>query len=69
MGYTYNKLYFTIKNKWSNTQRVVTMSNVEDVRLAHKYVYYKHTTNMEDIVSIHDRSRKNVFTLKGGFRR
>lgn len=63
----YNKIFFNIKNKWTNSTRTVTMSNCEDIREAHKYAYYKHTSNLEDIVSITDSRKKPLFCLYRGF--
>lgn len=64
-----NKYLITIKNKWTNSTRVVTVNHTENVQQVHKYAYYKHTTNLEDITSIVDYRKENVFTLRGGFRR
>lgn len=63
------KLLLTIKNKWTNSSRVVALNNFSDVQLAHKYAYYKYTTNLEDIVSITDSSQNRLFSLKSGFYR
>lgn len=61
------KLLITIKNKWTNSKRVVALDNFSDVQLAHKYAYYKYTSNLEDIVMITDSSNYKLFTLKYGF--
>lgn len=63
------KLVVTIKNKWTNSSRIVMLKNFTDIQKAHKYAYYNHTSNLEDIVSISDQYKNNLFTLKGGFRR
>jgi hypothetical protein len=66
---TPKKLVVTIKNKWTNSSRVVTLNKFADVQLAHKHAYYMYTTNLEDIVSITDSYKNKLFTLKTGFRR
>ena len=63
------KFVITIKNKWTNSSIVVTISKFNDVRVAQKYAYYNHTSNLEDIVCITDQRKDTVFTLRGGFRR
>lgn len=63
------KLVVNIKNKWTNSSRVVMLKNFADIQQAHKYAYYRHTNNLEDIVSITDQYKNSLFTLKGGFRR
>lgn len=63
------KLLVTIKNKWTNSTRIVALNNFSDVQLAHKYAYYKFTTNLEDIVKITDNSNNRLFSLKSGFYR
>ena len=63
------KFVITIKNKWTNSSRFITLNKFADVQLAHKFAYYKHTNNLEEIVSITDSSRNKLFTFKGGFRR
>lgn len=63
------KYLITIKNKWTNSERRLTVSKINDVQLAHKYAYYNHTSNLEDIVSIVDNRKNTVFTLRGGFRK
>lgn len=62
------KFIVTIKNKWTNSTRIVTVSKYENAQLVHKYAYYNHTNNLEDIVSIVDNRKNTVFTLRGGFR-
>lgn len=63
------KLLITIKNKWTNNKRVVALDNFSDVQSAHKYAYYKYTSNLEDIVLITDNKNQKLFTLKTGFSR
>jgi len=63
------KLVVTIKNKWTNSSRFVVLNNFTDIQQAHKFAYYKHTNNLEDIVSISDKYKNTYFTLKGGFRK
>lgn len=63
------KFVVTIKNKWTNSSRIVSVSKFSDVQLAHKFAYYKHTNNLEDIVSITDQHKNIYFTIKAGFKR
>ena len=63
------KFVVTIKNKWTNSSRVVTVSKFSDVQLAHKFAYYNYTTNLEDIISISDQHKNVYFTIKSGFKR
>jgi len=63
------KFVVTVKNKWTNSERRVIVSKYNDAQLAHKYAYYQHTSNLEDIVSIVNPRKQTVFTLRGGFRR
>lgn len=67
--YSPRKLVVTIKNKWTNSSKIVTINKFSDVRLAHKFAYYKFTTNLEEIVSITDQYSNKLFTFKSGFRR
>ena len=67
--YTKKKYIVTIKNKWTNSSRVVMIKSADDVQRAHKYAYYNHTNNLEEIVSMTDSRKNTVFTLRGGFRR
>lgn len=68
--YSSNKKFIvTIKNKWSNQSRTIVLSSDKDIRELHKYAYYKHTNNLEDIISIQNTGKKNLFTLRSGFRK
>lgn len=71
MNPTYNKKKYivTIKNKWTNSSRVVMINSTDDVQKAHKYAYYNHTNNLEEIVSMADHRKNLLFTLRGGFKR
>jgi hypothetical protein len=59
----------TIKNKWTNSSRVVSVSKFSDVQLAHKFAYYNYTNNLEDIVLITDQHKNIHFSIKAGFKR
>lgn len=63
------KLVVTIKNKWTNSSRIVMLNKFTDIQTAHKFAYYNHTSNLEDIECIEDQYKNKLFTLKGGFRR
>lgn len=69
MTYSRKKYLVTIKNKWTNSSRIVMINSTDDVQHAHKYAYYRHTNNLEEIVSMTDHRKHTVFTLRGGFRR
>lgn len=64
-----NKVYVTIKNKWSNASRIVSLTGFECVQEAHKFAYYRYTTNLEDITMICDSRKNTLFTIKSGFRK
>lgn len=68
--YTSKKKYIlTIKNKWSNESRTIMLTSDKDVRELHKFAYYRHTNNLEDIVSIQAPNKKTLFTLRSGFKK
>ncbi len=65
-----NRYIVTIKNKWTNSSRAVALTDRDgNAQQLHKYAYYNHTSNLEDIVCITDHRKRTVFTLRGGFRK
>lgn len=61
------KYYALIKDKWLNETKSVVVASDQGPQEAHKYLYYNHTTNMQDIVRIKDRTGNTVYTLQKGF--
>jgi hypothetical protein len=62
-----SKYYALIKDKWLNETKTVAVTTCEGIYEAHKYVYYNHTTNLQDIVRMKDRHGNTVYTLQRGF--
>ena len=67
MNCKYVKYFALIKDKWLNQTKSIAVTTTGSIQEAHKFVYYKYTTNTEDIVRMKDIHGRLVYTLQRGF--